>query len=326
MHWLLSKILKTSKPNNYRSQYKWVNGRHVCHTAEPSQEEIKKLEKAIKDFETKIDVEMFKEQIKAYTDGLCHIFDLHEILDIDALAESSYDNYLARLFQNMKYINNHPHVNEYRAGNDLKFDEMEILELYPFLDSIILFANQTTIARRAVRYDKFKLNKSINVEIYKYAKDVFSNIKKKNKKKDKENKEISDEIEVIIPETPMGQPPQLNNSSENLMDTQLSNGYKTDNSIETDLEEFLDEALKDVDLKPKTFDTPISLARANPFNDATTNVNTSYHVPISYKRTKFDEELEPLLGHNDTLYEEDEAMVYEAEFYDGDCEEDYGGC
>ena len=334
MHWFLSKILKISKPSNYKTHYQWVQGRQVSKTTEPTKEEIKKLEEAIADFETRIDVDKFKEQIKAYTEGICHIFDLDEFVDIDVLAESSYKNYLAKLFQNVKYINTHPDVLPYVAERALKFDEMEILEMYPFLDLMLFYADQTTISRRAPKIPKWKLNNSINSEIYNYAKIVYDEIKSKE---DSDSSQSENEVETIIPETPMNQPAVF-----------PTNSVKSEDDVDTDLEEFLDKTLENFDLQPKSFDSPISLNRTNPFNDPTTNVN-SYQVPYYppedsneskvgfippedsneskvgfvppeiYKRAKYDEELQPLLGHNETLQEEEEAIA-DDEYYDADCE------
>lgn len=195
MTWGISKLLNWIGGGGHSNHHYYHHGRYNNYQKEPTQQEIDELSLKIKRFGSNIEVDEFKEQILEYTKKISDLYNLEDVLDVEALAESAYENYLARLYQIIKYINQNPSATKIQADIYLKFDDVNVVEFYPFLNSLIVFGDECTIGRRQNYAEKKNTNNTINARIYTYAKQILPRIKEQDKKNRKE-KEAEQEKEL----------------------------------------------------------------------------------------------------------------------------------
>jgi hypothetical protein len=180
MSWIY-KIINWTKPANNSGHYK--NGVYQQYTtSEPSAVEIANLKQKIKKFENHLNLEEFKRCIIKITKTIVNEYDMGEFIDINKMADSAYDNFMARLYQITKYINKNPNNTYLQANIYLKFDTVNVVEYYPMLINLIVYGEECSIGKRGHLHNdlKKKINKTINDTIYQYALSIIPEIKKKH--------------------------------------------------------------------------------------------------------------------------------------------------
>ena len=323
MTWWISKLLNW--PGNSGGTYHNYHQNYV-HKKEPTRHEINELNTMIDRFGSNINVKEFEEHILNYTKKISDLYNFDEIMDIDKLAISAYDNYLARLYQTIKYINQNANASRHQADIYLKFDTINVVEFYPLLNSLLIFGEECTIGRRCNHQEKRELNNTIHTAIYTYAKEILPQIKqqdkinkkengtvqkeqKENEQKEKEQKEKEQREKLcqqIVNKAVTSRPRKLDeiltttgdyNINHNTYYSNLGDdmSYETNMKLDTErreLEEFLDEQLNDnYVVKPESFNT-------------------------HYQKHKCEEELDPLLHTYTVDNDDDNAVEYDIEMED----------
>lgn len=186
----------------------WINGTIYVpttnfgyHTATCglSDAELCDLKELIYKFEKKIDKDKFRKTILTITEKVCEFFGLTNVINIDNLAESAYDDYLIRLHQIVKHIHRNPYATMYSVSNSLKFDTIPISDFYPFIKQFIDIAENVSIYKRSKFQDQARkdLSKTIHEILYSFAVETRNKIlehKAKEQETEKQhNKTVNNE-------------------------------------------------------------------------------------------------------------------------------------
>jgi hypothetical protein len=258
MSWI-SKLINwatTSTPNIYG---RWENGVYKYNTSyrEPTATEIAELRQKIQKFGNHLNVEEFKQCINSFTQTIVSTYDMGEFIDINKMADSAYDNFLARLYQTAKYINQNPSNTRFQADVYLKFDTVHVVEYYPILMNLIIYGEECTIAKRGGNQyyaDRKQLNQTIHGAIYDYALKIIPEVKEMHKEFKEYNfknttvtepKHIERELEEIFDKNKYS---SVNNEVDFSVNTELyPDEFKITNITKLEDDELDDEYIEDSD-------------------------------------------------------------------------------
>jgi acetyl/propionyl-CoA carboxylase alpha subunit len=193
MSWL-SKLINWATTSNKSGSGYYEHGVFKYHykPTEPTEAEISALRRKIEIFEEHLNIYEFKECVMSFTQNIVSAYEMGNFIDINKMADSAYDNFLARLYQTTKYINQNPNKTRFEVDSYLKFDTVNVVEYYPILMNLIIYGDECTIARRASQHfiDKKNINQTIHGAIYNYALKVIPKIKEKHKEFKENEKKV----------------------------------------------------------------------------------------------------------------------------------------
>jgi hypothetical protein len=132
--------------------------------------ELDSLRTSIYKFEKNIDLNEFNKIIMDATAEICKTYELTDIVNMEKLALSAYENYLIRLHQITMYVHKNQHFSQLQVSNILKFNSTHIICFYPTLEKFYGTVESVTYLKRSVHLTyNIPLNNDINNILYKFA-------------------------------------------------------------------------------------------------------------------------------------------------------------
>lgn len=164
--------------NTQTSSYSGISPYTLFKTSgSMEQRELDSLRAVIYKFEKHIDLTEFNKIITDATAEICKTYELTDIVYMDKLALSAYENYLIRLHQITMYVHKNQYFSQLQVSNMLEFSSTHIISFYPTLDKFYNTVKSVSYFKRNAHLAKnIKLDIDINNILYKFAVEIRNKI------------------------------------------------------------------------------------------------------------------------------------------------------
>lgn len=154
--------------------------------------ELNELKNYVNAFESKIDVNELNEIVLDITNKLCILYEFEDTIDIVELSNSSFKNFVARVYQIVDTIYNNPHITKLTIQNKLNFRDANIHEFYPLFNNILVLARDVSKTKRKEYYGGKGLNTEAHDILYEFSLKCYKKIKESENESVQETKSVQE--------------------------------------------------------------------------------------------------------------------------------------